>query len=165
MEAGAHLMEPCPPGSVGLAGWRSGRLSHFMGQNTEAQRVCRKPVPREGRERLNVTQREPRCPASPTALTDISRARWSAGGCQLPVFPQALAPGTVSQPEAPPAASCDLLPPGWTPGLLAKPAPTWQLEPAGVGGPGPGAALQASSSAESHGCGGCPRVGDRGGPC
>lgn len=98
------------------------------------------------------TGRAPR-PREP-ALTGISRARWSAGGCQLPAPPLAAARGTESRPGPPRASSCGPPPPGWTPGPLAMPAPTWQLGPAGVGGHGPGAAPRWSSSAGSQGSGG-----------
>lgn len=105
------------------------------------------------------------CPGSP-ALTGIARVRWSAGGCRLLAPPQAAAPDTGSQLGTAPATSYGPLPPGWTPGLLAKSAPTWQLEPAGGREPGPGAAPRLSSSVGSHGyrCGGLPRVRNCGGP-
>ena len=102
--------------------------------------------------RPEVTGRAPR-PQEP-ALTGISRERWSAGGRQLPAPPPAAARGTESRPGPPRASSCGLPPPGWTPGPLATPAPTWQLGPAGVGGRGPGAAPRRSSSAGCQGCGG-----------
>lgn len=102
--------------------------------------------------RLEVTGRAPR-PREP-ALTGISRARWSAGGRQLPAPPLAAARGTESRPGPPRASSCGPPPPGWTPGPLAMPAPTWQLGPAGVGGRGPGAAPRRSSSVGSQGSGG-----------
>lgn len=99
----------------------------------------------------------------PAALTGISRARWSAGECQLSGPPLAAARGTEAQPGPPGAAACGPPPPGWTPGPRARPAPTWHFEPAGEGGAGRRAVPQLSSSAGSCGGVGPPRVGGRGG--
>lgn len=98
------------------------------------------------------------CPERP-ALTGISRARWSAGGRQLPAPPRAAARGTGSRPAIPRAGPCGPPPPSWTPAPPATPAPTWPLEPAGGEGCGPGAAPPPSSSAGSRLCGCGPLAG------
>lgn len=156
-------MEPHLP--WGLAVWRSAYLSHLTGENTEVQEGSGSQYPeKEGSPMPH--SRDLSAQGAPTVLTGISRERWSAGGCQLPILPRVAALGTGSQPGVSHAASCGPPPPGWTPGLQVKTAPTWQLEPAYVLGPGLGAAPRLSSSVGSHGCGrgGFSRVRFHGGP-
>lgn len=154
-------MEP-PPRGRALAGQRAGCSSHLTGETdsqsssgSQCQRGGSSPAPAVG----SPAPREP-------ALTGIARERWSAGGCRLLAPPPPAAPGTGSRRGPSPATSCGPLPPGWTPGLPAKSAPTWQLEPAGGREAGPGAAPRLRSSGRCRGCGctGLPGVRSRGGP-